>query len=82
VAAVVKIAPGEVVRGEIRLSRIYPTLDDDLASSRVDVFYAFDINPTRNDRSNLEAEKDRKTVSDPSQNQRRHAEPSDAADSP
>jgi hypothetical protein len=48
VAAVFKIAPGEVVRGEIRLKRMYPTLDEDLASSRVDVFYAFDVDPIGN----------------------------------
>ena len=48
VAAIVRIAPGEVVRGEIALNRMYPTLDKDLASSRVDVFYAFDVRPIGN----------------------------------
>jgi hypothetical protein len=48
VAATVRIAPGEVVRGEIALHRMYPTLDAVLASSRVDVFYAFDVRPIGN----------------------------------
>lgn len=48
VAAMVRIAPGEVVRGEIAVHRMYPTLDEVLASSRVDVFYAFDVRPIGN----------------------------------
>jgi len=43
VAAVVEIAPGEAIQGEVSLKEIYPTLDDELASARIDVFYAFDI---------------------------------------
>ena len=31
------------MHGELSLLEIYPTLDEDLRSSRVDVFYAFDI---------------------------------------
>ena len=75
VAAIVRIAPGEVVRGEILLTRVYPTLDEDLSSSRVDVFYAFDVRPIgnpsprrfggwlnipKNGRSNLGVEKEPK----------------------
>lgn len=51
VAAIVKIAPGEVINGEIHLSRVYPTLEAELTNSRVDLFYAFDLRtvyePTR-----------------------------------
>jgi hypothetical protein len=43
VAAVVEVGPGAEVHGELSLLEIYPTLDEDLRSSRVDVFYAFDI---------------------------------------
>ena len=46
VAAVSEIAPGATIHGTVRLDEIYPTLHKELESSRVDVFYAFDIETT------------------------------------